>query len=640
MKLGALTVASIGALSACAACAGQVDTTPSPTPPPSVRVERSEAGVWWFVAPDGTRFYSMGINNISPEPYKPRPGTRYYDPVPGEFGGDAAAWGTSVRNLLVEHGFNTYGAWSSESLPAGKGIYRAPVLYVVGHTPERCLRALLPQYEGFVRDNVREGLARMRDRAGLLGVFLDNEMPWFGKSGWDDIPTYTLLEKAIEQPMGEGFREAAIDFLKQRHVSADALGEAYGTEFLEWSDVQTLRLRSIATPAAKKDRDEFTAMLADRFFDTSTRIVREMLPGVLILGSRFPGDAPDSVIRACGRTCEVVSVNAYYFGSTADAQGLARFWALGGRPLMHTEYSWRASQNSSGNPNNRGAGAIVETQAERGTHYQALIEDVASLPVVIGSHWFEFADQSPDGRFDGENSNYGVVDIHNKPYEELLTAMKQVNARAEKIHRDTRRAMPDPTTPRAGIRYTPGQHPGRPDRLDLLADWISPPEIWGAPDASLEWSREGPVLALEYRAGTQYGAGINIFGPPTLKLEYGPDLATDLDGYQALAIEATIPEHLQVNIVLAEAGAARSDSVKFDTRAGDDGEGFISPPFFGTGKRETYRVPMLAFTRQQFFGNQRGMQLIDMRAMRNLGLQFQGEPERGRVMVYRFSLER
>jgi hypothetical protein len=63
---------------------------------------------------------------------------------------------------------------------------------------------------------------------------------------------------------------------------------------------------------------------------------------------------------------------------------------------MVTEYSWRARENTSGNPNTGGAGAVVETQAQRAANYKSYVESMISYPMVIGVHWFEFADQSPE----------------------------------------------------------------------------------------------------------------------------------------------------------------------------------------------------------------------------------------------------
>ena len=44
---------------------------------------------------------------------------------------------------------------------------------------------------------------------------------------------------------------------------------------------------------------------------------------------------------------------------------------------------------------------------------------------VVGQHWFEHADEPPAGRFDGEDSNFGLVDNDDEPYP-LLTAVSKV----------------------------------------------------------------------------------------------------------------------------------------------------------------------------------------------------------------------
>ncbi len=639
-------LAGIGAalLAAEAACAALAAEPPAPKPANGggYTVIKDERGTWWFRTPSGERFFSLGVNNVTPEPYSPRPGTEYYDPVPGEFKGDLGRWAASTARLLTEHGFNTLGAWSSAAIPTSPALHTTPVLYVVGHEHERCLSPLRADFEQFVVESTRAAIVKLPPQDHILGVFLDNEMAWFGKSGWDEIPTYTLLEQAFGLDAHDERRVAAAGFLKKRHADIAALADAYGRPIGSWDAIDAVWLGSCISPAAMADREAFTAMLADRFFEVATRVVRRELPGLLILGTRFPGNAPEAVIRACGRWCDVVSVNEYRFEPTINEGNLARFHLLSGRPLMHTEFSWRARQNASGNPNTRGAGAIVDTQTQRGEAYAALVAETATVPYVIGSHWFEFADQSPQGRFDGENSNYGIVDIRNRPYTELLEAMKSTNARVHDLHATTTRATPTSLPPRREVTYSPGQHPGRPPVLDLLGEWTRQPEIWGAPDASMSWER-GPnpgELTLTYDSGSQYGAGINIFGPRASALERGPEGATDLDGYAAIVLDATAPKGLQLNIVLAEAGAAASTSPRFDTSAGDDGEGFVSLPLAGTGERQAYRLPIGGLLRQQFFGNQAGQRRIDMQAIRNLGIQASGKPQKGRVTVHGFRLER
>jgi agarase len=56
------------------------------------------------------------------------------------------------------------------------------------------------------------------------------------------------------------------------------------------------------------------------------------------------------------------------------------------------------------------------------------------MPFVVGAHWFEYADEPAEGRFDGENSNYGLVNIRDEPYEVFIAAVRETNRKAYSIH--------------------------------------------------------------------------------------------------------------------------------------------------------------------------------------------------------------
>ena len=76
----------------------------------------------------------------------------------------------------------------------------------------------------------------------------------------------------------------------------------------------------------------------------------------------------------------------------------------------------------------------MPTQAERAAAYRRYAAVALSQPGIVGLHWFEHADQPAEGRFDGENSNFGIVSINDEIYEELTQTMKSLNAEAEAIH--------------------------------------------------------------------------------------------------------------------------------------------------------------------------------------------------------------
>jgi agarase len=85
-------------------------------------------------------------------------------------------------------------------------------------------------------------------------------------------------------------------------------------------------------------------------------------------------------------------------------------------------------------PNTNGAGPLVPTEAQRAAAYQRYVTAALSKPAIVGLHWFEHADQPAEGRFDGENSNFGIVTINDDVYEKLTQVMKSVNAEAEALH--------------------------------------------------------------------------------------------------------------------------------------------------------------------------------------------------------------
>ena len=81
-----------------------------------------------------------------------------------------------------------------------------------------------------------------------------------------------------------------------------------------------------------------------------------------------------------------------------------------------------------------GAGPKVATQAERAASFRRYVTRALHRRALVGYHWFEHADQPAEGRFDGDNSNFGTVTIEDRVYDELTRAMAAVNAEAEAMH--------------------------------------------------------------------------------------------------------------------------------------------------------------------------------------------------------------
>ena len=80
------------------------------------------------------------------------------------------------------------------------------------------------------------------------------------------------------------------------------------------------------------------------------------------------------------------------------------------------------------------AAALVPFASGDASPWRLLVTTALKHPRVVGVHWFEHADQPAEGRFDGENSNYGTVTIDDRVYAELTAAMTRVNTAADTLH--------------------------------------------------------------------------------------------------------------------------------------------------------------------------------------------------------------
>ncbi len=176
------------------------------------------------------------------------------------------------------------------------------------------------------------------------------------------------------------------------------------------------------------DCDAFLAALAERYFRITTESIKAADPNHIIFGCRFAYVPPKPVVEAAAKYLDAISFNCY----NTDPTGTIESYSVFGKPVLIGEFSFRG--DDSGLPNTKGAGPRVKTQADRAAAFARYATAALSQPNVVGYHWFEHANEPKEGRFDGENSNYGVVNIRDEPYQELTEAMSRINSQAEKLH--------------------------------------------------------------------------------------------------------------------------------------------------------------------------------------------------------------
>lgn len=412
-------------------------------------------GVSWFVDPDGGRFISKGVNTVrfDQDHIANSDSVPYADTCRAKYG-SLHAWRAAASDRLAGWKFNTVGCWSDE-LVASAGMQRLAM------TPTTALGAtfrlhrrdqIFPDvfdaaFAAHIRESARDRCTRWRNEPGLLGTFIDNELYW--SPDWRGADE--LLTIFLNLPSHRPGRVAAIARLQQHYREFSQFNAVWGTLARSWEhlghiahiDAPFFRMPpgglndALEARANREnplraqfstDCDAFSAMVADIYFELCASAIRAVDSNHLVIGSRFGYQPQTNVIAAAGRHLDVVSFNCYDF----DASPAIDAYAATGKPCLISEFSFRC--DDSGLPNTRGAGPRVASQLERAQCFERYVTAALRKPAVVGYHWFEHADQPAEGRFDGENSNFGTATIQDEPYAELTDTMTRVNAAAEQIH--------------------------------------------------------------------------------------------------------------------------------------------------------------------------------------------------------------
>jgi agarase len=395
-------------------------------------------GVWWLVTPEGNAFLSKGVNNVSfRADDAPALGYSPYERAVQNRYGSQEARAKAVVDRLRGWGFNTLGSWSSPST-FGHNMPYTVNLGLATRAGADWLKSAVGDF--FSMDFEEKMEAACRQSCGphakdlwLLGYFTDNELRW----GADWRGKESLLEEYLRFPEGAAGRKAALEFLKQKYSDIAALNQAWGTNVARWEDLSGREQTS--GEAIRKDQAGWQEAVARRYFATCKSAIRKADPNHLILGCRFAGLAPDPVLRGLSDSVDVVSFNNY--GQTAPVETLQNIYRLTKRPIMLTEFSFKAMD--SGLPNTKGAGRPVATQQDRANAFTGYVQGLIDLPFMVGFHWFEHADEPKEGRFDGENSNYGLVTIEDQPWEILVQSMTRVNTDLEARHTQSMKKRPE-----------------------------------------------------------------------------------------------------------------------------------------------------------------------------------------------------
>ncbi len=580
-----------------------------------IRVSRGAQGSWCFEQ-DGRRFYSMGICTVIPREEARGGQGRFYDGA--KVRGGAEAWATSAVERMTSWGFNTAGSWCDEALYAKAGLHTR-YLWLgaeVDGIKQRLVNVFSPGYAAKMDALCAEFVVPHKDDARLIGWFLDNELPWYGEHGWPEDPHRSLLDLTLALPSGDPNRAEGVRFLREAYGDFAGFARQWDSSATTWealADGGTVRAKTKLVDGVKQ---RWAGHVAERFFSVCAAAVRKHDPNHLVLGSRFAGNAPGPVFAACARHCDVVSVNHYEKEGIAALAWWDRMYAMVQKPILLTEFSWRATENRSGNRNTLGADVTVPTQSDRAERYGRYVSALMSRPYLVGTHWFQWADEPEHGRtFDGENSNYGLVDTQDQAYEELIAAVQKTHAALPTP--DTRSsALPSPAD-RDGLAWNARALPTLPDgRLATPVECAgadTTPQISGDDKAGSRGAatREGSAWKLDYDSGR--GWGLNAMWTPP-----GQPLA----GAKAIRVSFEATAGAKFQIVFSER-----------EEAGGDGECWLSDIVTSPGGKTEVQLDLREMELNAYAGNQKGNRRLDLDALQNAGLYFPSGQGQGTLRI-------
>ena len=403
-------------------------------------------------------------------------------------------WASANAQRVAKWGFTTVGGWGDWDLLARvpeSPLAHTPVLHVgsAAGAPWRDLWD--PQWEEAMVKQARTGIRGPDSRT--IGYYADNELGW-----WNGA----LFRETLSHPASSGQRQRLVALLRDTYandwgrLSQDFAPDGAGS-FEELASAGQVFLHPGGNGIKVYRR--FLAMIAERYYQLTAHSIRSRDPNRLLLGDRYASSYYPELIRAAARELDVISTN---LKASWNDGSFARFYLdsmhqLGGKPVLIGEIYFSAMENSTGNRNRNGGFPTVVTQTERAAATRRSLLELAQRPDVVGLDWFQYYDEPSGGRYDGEDFNMGLVDIHDRPYAKLVAMLSGLE-----LSRAHQQVSPPRVDARDGVPPAPAEPIGDWAPREALRGWNRErgfvPASEGVPFADLYlcWNRDELLLAV------------------------------------------------------------------------------------------------------------------------------------------------
>lgn len=369
-------------------------------------------GKWWFVDPEGYLFLSVGVDCVHPSPgglakevhkrenmFKELPPRDLFpanDSYPHDY--SFGLWnlyrryGEDYRDKAKERvirrmekwGINTIANWSSSDIMNMNRKAFVTSMRTAG--VEGRLMGLAdvytPDFKEKLDEAMRNSVGRQKDNPWMIGFFVGNEPAWIGH----EERVCNIILNGVNCPIKTELT---------KYISIHGKSSESCKRFI-WDTFE------IFIQAVKEKQKKYA-------------------PHHLNLGYRFGNldEIEEEVLLICSKAFDVLSFNSYVLEPSKEM--MDRALRITNLPMIIGEYHF-------GTVDRGMAQSLwqVDSQEERGVAYRYYTEQAYYHPGLIGTAYFQWADQDITGRRnDGENYNCGLIDVTDRPYKYQVAAMQE-----------------------------------------------------------------------------------------------------------------------------------------------------------------------------------------------------------------------
>ena len=414
--------------------------------------KQDDKGYWWLIDPAGNAMFACGADGIGwvGRTCEALGYSEYHRNIRKYFDSEKE-WVKHTKKRLNSWGFNYAGTCCQEfctEIPFANNLMIGSSFAAYGDAYNICPyegkvgtalpNPFHPRFAEYARKRFMKLVGRDIENPYFLGYYCDNELRWLGMTRAADGSG--VFDAVLAKPASHTARIVLMKFLKERYNSDIAKFNAvWKSSFSSFDEVEKLRTLKHSNASQLEVKLDYLTLVAEAYFKTLRDTLKAADPNHLFLGCRYAGvySAHDRIWIANGKYCDVVSFNIYpsvdfawneqYLDGVRVKDACDRIYNMCKRPMMITEWAFLAFD--SGLPCTKGAGARLETQDERARAAGMFYRMMLNHKGMVGVSWYEYGDDPALGvrRRHPENSNYGLVNKLDQPYEKLVNTFRSIN---------------------------------------------------------------------------------------------------------------------------------------------------------------------------------------------------------------------